>query len=141
MGTTSKRVCSVIEEGRKAFFKSDQGGSVNPNNSALRLSVLAAEPHPASAAPVPAIPGLGGHEQHLGCAAGFHGGFDRLPFTTGVGEQQHAGPWIGRAISSLDQTAAARSASPRNGLLKGEWRPAVLFKPISCQVERVHKLS
>tara|TARA_A100001234_G_scaffold178634_1_gene160794 strand:- start:1234 stop:1584 length:351 start_codon:yes stop_codon:yes gene_type:complete len=63
VGTTSKRVCSVIEEGRKAFFKSDQGGSVNPNNSALRLSVLAAEPHPASAAPVPAIPGPGGHEQ------------------------------------------------------------------------------
>jgi len=50
-------------------------------------------------------------------------------------------PGSSHAISSLDQTAAARSASPRNGLLKGEWRPAVLFKPISGQVERVHKLS
>ena len=140
MGTTSKRVCSVIEEGRKAFFKSDQVGSVNPNNSALRLSVLAAEPHPASAAPVPAIPGPGGHEQLWDVPPAFTEA-SIAPFTTGVGEQQHAGPWIGRAISSMDQTATARSASPRNGLLKGEWRPAVLFKPISCQVERVHKLS
>jgi len=45
------------------------------------------------------------------------------------------------AISSLDQTAAALEVSPRDGLLKGEWRPAVVFKPISGQVERVHKLS
>ena len=41
----------------------------------------------------------------------------------------------------MDQTAAALEVSPPGGLLKGEWRPALVFKPISDRVERVHKLS
>ena len=41
----------------------------------------------------------------------------------------------------LNQTTAALEISLPGGLLKREWRPALVVKPLMDRVERVHKLS